>query len=118
MLHAGQAVSEVARGLGTYPREIRRIGWRYLEGGVDHALSEDERHKPSPLLDARAEAQVVALACSAPPEGRARWTVVLLTEEAVRRKIVKTVSRETIRLVLVRHEMKPWREKNVVCAQA
>lgn len=52
--------------------------------------------------------------CSAPPEGRARWTVRLLTEEVIKRKLVPRVGRETIRILLESHDLKPWRGKNVV----
>ena len=54
------------------------------------------------------------MVCSNPPEGRARWTVRLIAEEAVKRKLVPRVGRETIRVLLLSHEFKPWREKNVV----
>ena len=54
------------------------------------------------------------MVCSAPPEGRARWTVRLVAEEAVKRRLVACVGRETIRLLLLHHHLKPWREKNVV----
>jgi hypothetical protein len=47
-------------------------------------------------------------------EGRARWTVRLVTQEAVKRKLVPRVGRETIRILLESHDLKPWREKNVV----
>jgi hypothetical protein len=54
------------------------------------------------------------MVCSKPPEGRARWTVRLIAEESVKRKLVPKVGRETIRVLLQSHELKPWREKNVV----
>ncbi len=53
-----------------------------------------------------------------PPEGRARWTVRLLVEEVVKRKLVPRVGRETIRVLLETHDLKPWREKNVVRGKA
>jgi hypothetical protein len=53
------------------------------------------------------------MVCS-PPEGQARWSVRLIATEAVKRKLVSAVSRETIRLLLQNHDLKPWREKNVV----
>ena len=53
------------------------------------------------------------MVCSDPPEGRARWTVRLVAEEAVKRKLVPRVGRETIRILLLSHDLKPWREKNV-----
>src|ERR1700691_945563 len=65
-------------------------------------------------LDAQQRQRIVALVCSPPPEGRARWTVRLLAEEAVKRKLVPGVGRETVRILLESHDLKPWREKNVV----
>ena len=59
---------------------------------------------------------LIAMVCSNPPEGRARWTVRLVAEEAVKRKLVPRVGRETIRILLLSHDLKPWREKNVVVA--
>jgi hypothetical protein len=44
----------------------------------------------------------------------ARWTVRLVAEEAVKRRLVPRVGRETIRVLLLHHDLKPWREKNVV----
>jgi hypothetical protein len=61
---------------------------------------------------------VVALACSSPPEGFACWSIRLLAEETVRRNIVPSVGRETIRMLLQSHGLKPWREKNVVRSEA
>jgi putative transposase len=114
LLHAGKSLTAVAEALGTYPREVRRVGWRYLENGLEHALCEDHRYTPPRLLDDRQRAKIVAMVCSDPPEGRARWTVALIAEEARRRRVVKTVSRETVRKLLADHDLKPWREKNVV----
>ena len=65
-------------------------------------------------MDAQQRQRIVALVCSPPPEGRARWTVRLLAEEAVKRKLVPRVGRETVRILLESHDLKPWREENVV----
>ncbi len=46
--------------------------------------------------------------------GQARWSVRLIVQEAVKRKLVPKVGRETIRILLRNHDLKPWREKNVV----
>ena len=75
-----------------------------------------ERPRPgkTALLDAPEWKRIVALVCGPPPTGRARWTVRLLTEEVVKRKLVPRVGRETIRVLLESHDLKPWREKNVV----
>lgn len=117
LLDEGNSVRGTANSVGAYPREVSRVGKRYLEAGLEHALSDDPRPKPSRMLDSAQEAAVVALVCGPPPAGRARWSTALLAEEASRRGIVKKVGRETIRLVLASHGLKPWREKNVVRAR-
>jgi hypothetical protein len=66
------------------------------------------------VLDDSQKQRIIAMVCSQAPEGRARWTVRLIVEEAVKRKLVPQVGRETIRVLLQSHELKPWREKNVV----
>jgi len=114
LLHAQWTLAEVAAAVGTYPREVRRVGWRYLERGVELALTDDPRPKPPKLLDTRQQAAVVAMVCGPPPAGYARWTVRVTTEETRLRGIVADVGRETIRQVLAHHELKPWRKKNVV----
>jgi hypothetical protein len=114
LLDKGWNLTAVGAALGTYAREVRRVGWRYLEGGVVLALTEKPRPKPSPKLDATQRSAVVALACSNPPEGRARWTLRLLARECIQRGVVDTVGYEVIREVLHAHDIKPWREKNVV----
>ena len=54
------------------------------------------------------------MVCSDPPEGCARWTVRLVAEEAVKRKLAPDIGRESIRILLLHNDFKPWRENNVV----
>jgi hypothetical protein len=54
------------------------------------------------------------MVCSDPPEGRARWTIRLIAEEAVKRGLAPRIGRETVRVLLLHHDFQPWREKNVV----
>jgi hypothetical protein len=116
LLDGGQGVRATAAAVGQYTREVSRVGKRYLTGGLMHALGEDPRPKPARKLDSYQEAAIVALVCGPPPAGRARWTVRLVTEQVRRRGIADDIGRESIRVVLARHELKPWREKNVVRA--
>jgi hypothetical protein len=118
LLDEGWTMQDTADAAGTFPREVRRVGRRYLQRGLEAALSEDPRPKPPKKFDARSEAAVVALACSPPPPGRSRWSVVLLAKEVARQGIVASVGKETVRRLLKSHELKPWREKNVVRAGA
>jgi hypothetical protein len=85
---------------------------------LDAALTDDPRPKPEKMLDAHKQAAIVAMVCGPPPPGHARWTIVLTALEAQRRGLVPKVGRETIRRLFVSHELKPWREKNVVRADA
>jgi len=51
------------------------------------------------------------MVCSDPPSGYARWTVRLVAEEAVKRSLIPRIGRETIRVLVQHHDLKPWREK-------
>ena len=93
---------------------VRSIGWRYIEGGLDRALYDLPRPGTKRLLSAKQSSQIIALACTDAPEGYDRWTIELLTEKTIEKGIVPTVGRETIRVLLHTHDLKPWREKNVV----
>jgi transposase len=114
-LHDGQAVSAVAASVRLTPKAIREIGWRYQNAGLDRALYDRPRPGAQTLLQDKQRQRIIAMVCSDPPSGRARWTIRLVAEEAVKRKLVPKVGRETIRVLLLHHDLKPWREKNVVC---
>ena len=77
-------------------------------------LSGAGRSGAAAVLEDSQRQRIIAMVCSSPPEGRARWTVRLVCEEAVKRRLVPRVGRETIRVLLLHHDLKPWREKNVV----
>ena len=96
------------------PQAIRKVGHRYQQDGLERALYERPRPGAAEVLDDSQKQRLIAMVCSSPPEGRARWTVRLVAEEAIKRKLVPRVGRETIRVLLLRHDLKPWREKNVV----
>jgi putative transposase len=115
LLDRGYSIRATATAIGGY--QVSRLGKRYLQGGLVKALSDEPRPKPSPMLDSTQQAALVALVCGPPPQGRARWTVRLLAVEASKRGVVDKVGRETVRIILARHDLKPWREKNVVRAR-
>jgi len=96
------------------PQAIRNVAHRYEKGGLERALYEKARPGAAEVLDDGQKQRIIAMVCSDPPEGRARWTVRLVVEEAVKRRLVPRVGRETIRVLLLHHDLKPWREKNVV----
>jgi putative transposase len=113
-LARGMTAPQVAQVLPLTPKAIRQIAHRYNSNGLERALFDKQRPGPTQVLDDSQKQRIVAMVCSNPPEGRARWTVRLVTEEAVKRKLVPDVGRETIRVLLQSHDLKPWREKNVV----
>jgi putative transposase len=113
-LARGVTAPHVAQTLPLTPKAIRQIAHRYNSNGLQPALYDKPRPGPSQILDDSQKQRIVAMVCGSPPEGRARWTVRLVAEEAVKRKLVPDVGRETIRILLQSHELKPWREKNVV----
>ena len=76
-------------------KAVWQIGKRYQQGGIERALFDAARPGKTPALDQQQQQRIVAVVCSPPPEGRARWTVRLLTEEVVKRKLVPNVGRET-----------------------
>ncbi len=117
-LAGGQSPPRVARNLGLTAKAVRSIGWRYEREGMERAIYEKPRPGAAPLLEPGQRQRIVAMVCSDPPQGRARWTVRLIAREAVKRKLVPKVGRETIRVLLESHDLKPWREKNVVRGQA
>ena len=91
----GQAwkVSEVAEALGITARTVEHLKERFVEEGLDAALTRKPRAKPATLtFDGRFSARLTALACSPAPKGRSRWTVRLLAEKIVELKIAPKIS--------------------------
>jgi hypothetical protein len=92
---------EIVASLGCGRASIERIRKQFVDEGLEAALNP----KPSQRvferkLDGKAEAHLIALACGAPPEGRSRWTLRLLSDQMVVLDYVESVSHETIRRVL------------------
>ena len=99
-------------------QSVRNLARRYQQGGLERALYDKQRPGAASLLSAQQRQRIIAMVCSDPPKGRARWTVRLVAEEAVKRRLVPRAGRETIRVLLLSHDLKPWREKNVVRGRA
>lgn len=109
-----RTAGEAAERVGMCENAALRVVKRYLESkGLEHALSDDERPGGKPLLNENEGSAIIAMVCGPAPQGRARWSIRLIAQEAVHRGIVPKVSKETIRILLGSHELKPWREKNV-----
>ena len=118
LLQAGERQCDVSEKTGAGIATVGRVRRRCLQEGAEAAVFGYRPGGGKRLLSTAEEAHVVALACSDPPDGASRWTVRLLASEVVQRGYVSRVSRETIRLTLKSHGLKPWREKNVVRTKA
>jgi transposase len=81
---------------------VERVRRRFVEQGLEAALVRKPQDRPSrpPKLDGRAEAHLVALACSKPPGGRDEWTMQLLADKLVELRVVDSISDETVRRTL------------------
>jgi transposase len=93
--------TEIAEALDTSAATVHRVRQAFVEQGMEAALS---RKRPTGRqyrkLDGAQEAQLIAVACSAPPAGRARWTLRLLADKLVALDIVATISPECVRTTL------------------
>ncbi len=89
---------QVSQATGLSCRPIERLKKRFVEEGLEAALERKHRETPpTPVkFDGSFEARLIALACSDPPQGRARWTVRLLAEKVVELEIADSVSPMTI----------------------
>lgn len=92
---------DVAVAVGVTSRSIENWRKRACEEGPLESLSHrPQRRKIVPLIDGKAEIELVKLACSTPPAGRSRWSLRLLADRLVELEIVESVSYETVRQCL------------------
>jgi transposase len=96
----GATDKTIAAALHVAYTTVGRIRKRFVEGNLERALNEDPRPGKVPILDDKQEAFLIALACSAPPEGRKHWTMQLLANQLIRLGRVDTISDETVRRTL------------------
>jgi transposase len=99
-LAAPVAVAQIQQVLGVSRMVIWRTQSAYREKGLDYALYDGPRSGQPSKYSTDQQAEVVALTCSEPPKGAARWTIRLLTIAARHRPKLENVNRESIRQVL------------------
>ena len=108
---AGLTDLEIVEHVGCAERTVRNVRKRFCEEGLEGTLHDAARPGRPPDFTLRQQQQVIALACTEPPEGRARWTLELLCEHAAKRGFVESVSKSEVALWLKEHDLKPWRKK-------
>ncbi len=106
---AGVDDASMAESLGLSGSTIYRTKRRFVDAGLEAALSEQPRPGGARKLSDHDEARLVATACSAPPDERKRWTLTLLVDAMVRLTEHDDLSRETVRRRLAENALKPWR---------
>ena len=90
---------------------VYRTKQRFVEDGLEDALSEEPRRGAERKLAANEEALLVATACTKPPAGRTHWTMDLLADAMVRLTKHESLSSETVRRRLAENKLKPWQKK-------
>lgn len=93
---------KIADAFGCHKNTVVQVRRRFVEEGLERALGRKKQKRPSraKLLDGEQEAQLIALSCGPPPEGRSGWTLRLLSRRLVEMEVVETISYETVRRVL------------------
>lgn len=106
---------EIAEVYGCNPALVRTVARQYAEGGAEKVTTRKKRMMPPvpSKITGEIEAKIIQLACSAPPEGRNRWTLCLLEEKIIELGISeKPISDNTIGRLLKKHRSNLIRKKN------
>ena len=91
----------IAGALEIHPSTVARVRQQFVAEGLEAALARRApRREYARKPDGAQEARLIAVACSAPPAGRERWSLRLLAGELVRLEVVASVSHETVRQTL------------------
>jgi transposase len=118
--HRGKSNTEIMEALGCSHDLISLVRKRYGEReSIESAINDAPRPGQPKRVTPRHEAFVVATACTDAPPGHNHWTLPELRKALLKRyKKLKSISDERVRHILLASELKPWREKNVVCAES
>lgn len=101
----GKPDAEISAMMYVSEQTIRRTRVRYAQEGLQAALEDRPHPTPTPKLDERQEARLVATACSPPPAGQARWTLELLVKQLLQDEVVASIAPETVRLLLKKNNL-------------
>jgi transposase len=100
LLNKGMSNIDIANLLDIHPNTVSRIKNKYLKEDLNVALFDKQRSGQPQKYGDREEAEIIALACSNPPQGRKSWSLRLITETLKDQENFKTINRESVRLVL------------------
>ena len=110
----GWSDNQIIEALETSPSMVYRVRKQLVEEGFEALLSRKPRAAPAVprIFDGEKEAKLIALACSKPPKGRARWTLRLLEKKVVELNIVDRASDSTIGRTLKKTSLSPISNSN------
>jgi len=105
----GWVDEEAAEAVEVSQPTVSRVRKQYFEEGLQAALNRrpPNRHHYHRKLDGEQEARLVALACSEPPKGQARWSLRLLADRMVELEVVEEISYQTVRRTLKKTSLSP-----------
>ena len=102
----------IARVLGTSMKKIDRVKKRYVMGGIEATLTKQKESRIyKKKTDGDFEAHLVALSCSKPPEGYARWSLRLLADKVVELHYIDSISYEAVRGILKKTKLNPGKNR-------
>lgn len=94
-----------------HPNTVSRVKNKYLKDGVNVALFDKQRPGQPLKYNDKEEAEIIAVACSDPPEGRKSWSLRLITETLKDKEGFETINRESVRLILKKAKQSHGKEK-------
>ena len=113
LVSSGYSQTKAALAVGMSVSTSARMCAKYKKEGLQSLYESPRSGRPGKFTDKQKQ-RAVAMICSSPPKGVSRWTIRLVAEELSRRRITPKISKDTVRLLMQSHKLKPWREKNVV----
>jgi transposase len=114
LLKANEGLSDeqIVKALDVGIATVARVRRRFVEEGLERALTDKPRPGQARKLDGKQEAHLIAVACSHPPAGHARWTLRLLAGKAVELGFTDSMSHETVRRMLKKTTSSPGRSNS------
>ena len=96
---------EIAELLDISPNTVTNIKNNYINGGIEFAIGDKPRSGQPKKYDIEKETEIVALACTDPPEGNKNWTTRLLAEILREQEGFETINRESVRIILKKNQV-------------
>lgn len=108
---AGSNNEQIVEALGTSRTTVERVRRRFATGGLDAAIKDEPQAGRPCALSSKQAAHLIAIACSFAPDGHDHWPLRVLGQKMVELGYVEGISPETVRQVLKKNELKPWRHE-------